>query len=81
MLPVAASPAVPGVVDLATREAATVGVVDVASPMMIVPSGTTALTPGVWLSACASAAGIVAATALSSDSFVTCWNASEVVDT
>src|SRR5581483_2056269 len=40
--------------------------------MMMVPSGTTALTPGVWLSACASAAGIVAATALRSESLVTC---------
>ena len=38
--------------------------------MMIVPSGTTSLTPAVWRSACASAAGIVAATALSSDRVV-----------
>jgi hypothetical protein len=53
-----------------TREGATVFVVDVASPMMMVPSGTTALTPGVWLSACASAAGIVAATALRSERVV-----------
>ena len=46
--------------------------VDVASPMMMVPSGTTSLTPWVWLSACASAAGIVAATALRSESVVMC---------
>ena len=44
--------------------------VDVASPMMMVPSATTSLTPWAWLSACASAAGIVAATALSSDRVV-----------
>jgi hypothetical protein len=35
--------------------------------MMMVPSGTTSLTPGVLLSACASAAGMVAATALRSE--------------
>ncbi len=58
--------------DFCTREAATVFVFDVPSPMMIVPSGTTALTPGVWLSACASAAGIVAATALRSERVVIC---------
>ena len=58
--------------DFRTREAATVFVIDVASPMMMVPSGTTALTPGVWLSACASAAGIVAATALRSERVVIC---------
>src|ERR1700729_2728557 len=39
--------------------------------MMIVPSGTTALTPGLLARAPASAAGIVAATALRSESFVT----------
>ena len=33
--------------DFCTREAGTVGVVDLASPMMTVPSGTTALTPWV----------------------------------
>ena len=58
--------------DFRTREAATVFVVDVASPMMMVPSGTTSLTPRVWLSACASAAGIVAATALRSERVVIC---------
>ena len=58
--------------DFRTREAATVFVFDVASPMMMVPSGTTSLTPGVWLSACASAAGIVAATALRSERVVIC---------
>jgi hypothetical protein len=51
-------------VGLRTREAATVGVFQAPPPMMMVPSGTTSLTPGAWLSACASAAGIVAATAL-----------------
>lgn len=47
-------------------------VVDVASPMRMVPSGTTSLTPWVWLSACASAAGISAATALRIDRDVMC---------
>ncbi len=61
-----------GRADFRTREADTVGVVDVASPMMMVPSGTTSLTPWVWLSACASAAGIVAATALRSERVVMC---------
>ena len=58
--------------DFRTREAATVFVFDLASPMMMVPSGTTFLTPGAWLSARASAAGIDAATALRSESLVIC---------
>ena len=66
------SAAVAGIVDFATWEAATVFVLDVASPMVIIPSGTTALTPGLLESACASAAGIVAATALRSESLVIC---------
>src|SRR5580658_55208 len=65
------SAAVAGMFDFSNWKATTVGVVDVASPMMMVPSGTT-LTPGVWLSACASAAGIVAATALRRESCVIC---------
>ena len=35
-----------GMADFRTREADTVCVFDVASPMMMVPSGTTSLTPG-----------------------------------
>src|SRR5450756_87514 len=66
------SAAVAGMVGFRSREAATVFVVDVASPMMMVPSGTTALTPWVRLSARASAAGIVAATALRSERAVIC---------
>jgi hypothetical protein len=66
------SAAVAGMAGFRTREAATVFVLDAPPPMMTVPSGTTALTPRVWLSACASAAGIVAATALSSDRVLTC---------
>jgi hypothetical protein len=66
------SDAVAGIVDFRSREAETVFVLDLASPMMMVPSGTTALTPLVWLSAPASAAGIVAATALRSERVVIC---------
>ena len=66
------SAAVAGLADLRTREPATVFVFDVPSPMMMVPSGTTALTPRIWLSACASAAGMVAATALRSERAATC---------
>src|SRR5580704_5526589 len=56
-----------------TREAATVFVLYLPPcPMMTVASGTTSLTPRVWLSACASAAGIVAATALRSERVVIC---------
>ena len=65
------SDAVPGIVDVATREAATVPVLDVASPMMIVPSGRP-LTPGLLARAPASLAGIVAATALRSERRVMC---------
>ncbi len=64
------SAAVPGIAAFATWEGATVGVGDLASPMTTVASGTTALTPGLLASARASAAGIVAATALRSESFV-----------
>src|SRR5215469_13583269 len=61
------SAALAGMVGLRTREAGTVLVLYLLPyPMMMVPSGTTSLTPGVWLSACASAAGIDAATALRS---------------
>src|SRR5581483_1738006 len=60
------SVAAPGTVDFHTCEAATVLGFRLLSPMMTVPSGTTALTPRVWLSARASAAGILAATALRS---------------
>src|ERR1700735_3287949 len=66
------SAAVAGMADFPTREAATVAVFDVAPPMMMVPSGTTALTPWVWLSACASVAGMAAATALRSERAVIC---------
>ena len=58
--------------DFRTREEGTAFVVDLASPMMMVPSGTTFLTPAAWLSAFASAAGMDAATALRSESFVIC---------
>ncbi len=58
--------------DFRTWEAATVVVFDVASPMMMVPSGTTSLTPLVWLSARASAAGMAAATALRIERPVIC---------
>src|SRR5581483_4879109 len=60
------SVAAPGPVAFHTCEAATVLGFRLLSPMMRVPSGTTALTPRVWLSARASAAGILAATALRS---------------
>src|SRR5215472_12831939 len=67
------SPAILGMARFRTREAATVFVLYLLPcPMMIVPSGTTSLTPRVWLSARASAAGIAAATALSSQRFVIC---------
>src|ERR1700722_6460712 len=67
------SAALAGVADLRTWEPATVFVLYLPpSPMMTVTSGTTLLTPRVWLSACASAAGIVAATALMSERVVIC---------
>jgi hypothetical protein len=55
---------VPAMVDFCTREAATVFAFRVLGARMTVPSGTTALTPRVCPSARASAAGILAATAL-----------------
>ena len=58
------SAAVAGMVDFRTWEAATVLPFRVLGARMTVPSGTTALTPRVCLSARASAAGILAATAL-----------------
>src|SRR5215469_8854715 len=67
------SAAVAGMAGFCTREAATVFVSYLLPcPMMTVASGTTSLTPGVWLSACASAAGMVAATALRSERFLIC---------
>src|SRR5579863_5138048 len=67
------SAALGGMADLRTWEPGTVLVLYLPpSPMMTVMSGTTLLTPRVWLSACASAAGIVAATALMSERAVTC---------
>src|SRR5580692_2481308 len=67
------SAALAGMADFRTWEAATVFVLYLPlSPMMTVTSGTTLLTPRVWLSACASAAGIVAATALRSERAVIC---------
>src|SRR5580692_12822459 len=67
------SAALAGMADFRTWEAATVFVLYLPlSPMMTVASGTTLLTPRVWLSACASAAGIVAATALRSERVVIC---------
>src|SRR5580704_7147599 len=67
------SAALAGMADLRTWEPGTVFVLYLPpSPMMTVMSGTTLLTPRVWLSACASAAGIVAATALMSERVVIC---------
>src|SRR5215469_9898705 len=65
--------AVAGTARFRTRETATVFVSYlVPCPMMTVPSGTTSLTPRVWLSARASAAGMDAATALRSERAVIC---------
>src|SRR5579863_4296702 len=67
------SAALAGMAGFRTWEAATVLVLYLLpSPMMTVASGTTSLTPRTWLSACASAAGIDAATALMSERAVTC---------
>ncbi len=67
------SAAFAGMAGFRTWEAATVFVLYLPpSPMMTVASGTTSLMPGVWLSACASAAGMAAATALRSERAVIC---------